>query len=45
MCLFHLVYYYAIIQFGAPDAIMLSAPASFAASIFFHAIVAVLGKS
>ncbi|KAF9066408.1 hypothetical protein BDP27DRAFT_1423930 [Rhodocollybia butyracea] len=43
MCLFHLVYYYAIVQFGVPNAIMTSAPPSFAVSIFFHGAVAVLG--
>jgi len=44
MCLFHLVYYYAIVQFGVPNAIMTSAPPSFAVSIFFHGAVAVLAQ-
>jgi len=44
ICLFHLVYYYTVYQFGIPDAIIISAPGSFAASIFFHGAVAVLAQ-
>ncbi|KIK59037.1 hypothetical protein GYMLUDRAFT_679884 [Collybiopsis luxurians FD-317 M1] len=44
ICVFHAVYFYAVTHYGEKEVLLRSIPHSWPAAVFFHGLVAILGK-